>query len=44
MGEDISLRILFRRGSTTKVSNNILYSSVVEVNSSWREIERGKGG
>ena len=37
VGEDMSLRILLRRGLTKEVLNNGLDSSMTEANSNWRK-------
>ena len=39
VGESISLRISFRRGSTTKVINRGLYAAAIEANNQWRKRE-----
>ena len=37
VGEDMSLKMSLRRGSTTEVVNKYLYFSVVEENNHWRK-------
>ena len=43
VAEDMSLRRLSKRGSTTEVLNRGLDILVIEANNLWSKIEKGKG-